>query len=956
MTTPRPGCARPATNESPGELAEPHLHETVSGVMEKGPMKLSSNESLLRGLDAEGSGALLARLLAIADDAVIVADAQLRIVLFNEGAERTFGHRAAAVIGQPLALLLPDAARGRHEGHMREFGASQRAARRMGERRDIHGRRADGSLFDAEASISHVELDGRMLFTAILRDVSETRRALRLLAESEARFRGLAAAAPVGIFQADAEGRCQYVNERWSEIAGMGTQEALGGGWLRALHPADRARVRQAWREAVAGRRPFKLRFRFVRPDGRETWVMGNAVASHGGDGVVSGHIGTVTDITESHQQSLALERAKSEAEAAARAKSLFLANMSHEIRTPLNAVIGMTTLLLDTPMSEDQRDFARTIRASGESLLEIINDILDYSKADVGKLEIEQRPFDLRRVVEESLDLVTPRALEKSLNLAYLIEDGTPEALVGDATRVRQVLVNLLSNAVKFTHQGEVFVAVDGQAVDAESYQLRFAVKDTGIGIAADELPRLFQSFTQVDASTTRKYGGTGLGLAISKRLAELMGGSVDVQSTPGKGSVFTVTLLARRAPGSEQAEFLQRDAPALVGKRLLVVDDNLTNRRIVTKLALMWGMLPSTFPSALEALDRVRHGEGFDVAVLDMSMPGMDGIDLAHEIRRRCSVEDLPIVMLTSLGQRQTLQAGQDAGLAACLSKPIKASQLFNTLVAVIEGRSPGSSAPAPAQPLKRAPARPLRVLLAEDNLVNQRVAMRQLQHLGYSPDLAADGRQALLAVARRNYDVVLMDIQMPEVDGVQAAREIVRQRGRDGLPRIIAMTANAMPGDREAYIAAGMDGYLPKPIELADLAAVLEQAGVLVHARVPAGDDGVLDPARLEHLRAMQDDSQPTLVRELIDLFLSDSAHQVQRINEAHETGDADALHALAHRFLSATQNIGAVRLSRLCVELERLARQKQLAAATPVLAEVVRERDRVHAALQLQRMRY
>ncbi len=912
--------------------------------------------SLLQGLVPNSSEALLARLLAIADDAVIVADAGHHIVLFNEGAQRVFGLAADQALGQPLHLLLPEAHRARHAEHLQAFGLAQRAARRMGERSNIQGRRADGTLFDAEASISHVELEGRTFFTAILRDVSESRRAQRQLAESEARFRGLAAAAPVGIFQADLEGRFIYVNERWSDIAGMTAQEASGAGWLRALHPADRAQVRQAWRLAASGRAPFKLRYRFVRPDGSETWVMGNAVRSHGADGLANGHIGTITDITESHHQSVALERAKSEAEAAARAKSLFLANMSHEIRTPLNAVIGMTTLLLDTPMSDDQRDFARTIHASGENLLGIINDILDYSKADVGKLELEDRAFDLRRCVEESLDLVTPRALEKGLNLAYLIEDGTPEALVGDAPRVRQILVNLLSNAVKFTHQGEVFVAVEGERLDSQTCRLRFAVKDTGIGIAADQLPRLFQSFTQVDASTTRKYGGTGLGLAISQRLAELMGGDVAVESEPGQGSLFTLTLQARLAPAAEPADFLQRNAPALAGKRLLVVDDNLTNRRILTKMALVWGMLPSTFPSALEALDRVRHGEVFDVAVLDMSMPEFDGVDLAHEIRRRRSAADLPIVMLTSLGQRQTLQDGQGAGLAACLSKPIKASQLFSTLVAAVEGRHPAAAAAASAPPPQRAPRQALRVLVAEDNIINQRVVMRLLQHLGYEPDLAADGRQALQAVERRTYDVVLMDIQMPELDGVQAARQIVQGRGPDGLPRIIAMTANAMPGDRETYMHAGMDGYLSKPIELADLAAVLQQAGALARDRRHAAPDGVLDPARLEHLRTLQDPSQPSLVRELIDLFLNDSPGHVRRIAEAHEEGDAETLRALAHRFLSATENIGAQRLSRLCVELELAAKGGQLARAAPLLAQVARERDLAHAALQALRMRY
>ncbi len=675
-----------------------------------------------------------------------------------------------------------------------------------------------------------------------------------------------------------------------------------------------------------------------------------------GVDGKVDGFIGTVTDVTESHQQSQALERAKSEAEAAARAKSLFLANMSHEIRTPLNAVIGMTTLLLDTPMSDDQRDFARTIRASGETLLEVINDILDYSKADVGKLEIEQRPFDLRRCVEDSLDLVTPRALEKGLNLAYLIDEGTPEALVGDPVRVRQVLVNLLSNAVKFTQHGEVLVTVDGEALDAETQRVRFAVKDTGIGISPEQLPLLFQSFTQVDPSTTRKYGGTGLGLAISKRLTELMGGGVDVQSEPGRGSTFSFTVLVRRAPVAETADFLQRDAPALVGRRILIVDDNLTNRRIVTRLALRWGMKPSTLPSALEALDRIRHGEPYDVAVLDMSMPEIDGLDLAVEIRRRRSPEELPIVLLTSLGQRQALADGRASDLAACLSKPIKAGQLYATLVSVMAGQPPSAGAPAPAAPAPRGRASDLRVLVAEDNPINQRVVLRQLEHLGYRADMAGNGREVLEAVARRTYDVVLMDIQMPEIDGVEAARRIVAQRGAGGLPRIVAMTANAMPGDRELYLAAGMDGYLAKPIELSGLADVLAHAATLANEGVAGGRDAVIDQDRLDHLRLLQDDSQPTLVRELIDLFNSDSPGHVARIAQAHAIADAEALRTLAHRFLSATQNIGAARLSALCAHIETEARAGRLEALPPLVAQLEPERERAVAALSALRMRY
>jgi PAS domain S-box-containing protein len=791
------------------------------------------NQALPHRIDPRDFGTLLERLLAIADDAVVVCDSSQRIVVFNEGAERVFGHRIADALGQPLAMLLPESSRGAHEHHVRTFGQAALAARRMGDRREIHGRRADGSLFDAEASISHVELGGQTYFTAIVRDVTEQRR------------------------------------------------------------------------------------------------------AEH------------------------ALERAKSEAEAAARAKSLFLANMSHEIRTPLNAVIGMTTLLLDTPMSEDQRDFARTIRGSGETLLEIINDILDYSKADVGKLELEQLAFDLRLCVEESLDLVTPRALEKGLNLAYLIEDGTPEALIGDRTRVRQILVNLLSNAVKFTHQGEVFVALDGQLQADGRCKLHIAVKDSGIGIAAEHLPRLFQSFTQVDASTTRRFGGTGLGLAISKRLAELMGGSVGAESEPGHGSTFHVTLMVDVAEQPPAAEYALAGGSALAGKRILVVDDNLTNRRILTKLALRWGMLPSTLPSALEALDRIRHGEGYDVAVLDMSMPEIDGLDLALEIRRRRSASELPIVLLTSLGQRPSEAAHVGVELAACLSKPIKTGQLYATLVAVTQGLVHAVEPPAPESPLRPPPQRqPVRVLVAEDNPVNQRVALRLLRHLGYQADLASDGLQALQAVERNDYDLVLMDIQMPEMDGLQAARELVRRRGAVGRPRIVAMTANAMPGDREAYIAAGMDGYVAKPIQIEELAATLGHASAMARQpQHPAGHhDGVLDHARLEHLRTMQDDSQPSLVRELIDMFLAESSGHVARLSDALHGGNATALRALAHRFLSMTQNIGARRLSALCEEVERLAKAEQLDAAQRLLQDVHHERQRVHDALAAARMRY
>ena len=760
----------------------------------------------------------------------------IKIVDCNPTACEMHGYKREELIGKSVDVLeaVPWAANitpvqwvqdFRRASHQRQTGFSKH-------------RRKDGTLFDIEYFTSLIDIGGRELVLGMDRDATAFLRAERALRESEERWQLAVAGSDEGVWDWNIETDTVWFSPRWKGILGYADDELPNdrAAWIDRIHPEDIARTKQELRNHLDNQAEhYRCEYRMRHKDGSWRWILARGKAQIDTDGHARRMLGTHIDIT--HQKAIEneLRFAKEEAEAADRAKSEFLAVMSHEIRTPMNGVIGFTNLLLDTSLNPEQRDWLLTIRSSGESLVTLINDILDFSKIESGHMELDHHPVPVRRCVEEVLDLLWSKASEKKIELLHWIDEGVPDWIITDGTRLRQVLVNLVGNAIKFTAHGEVEVRVTIEPSTSEAARIVFSVRDTGTGIPADRIDRLFKPFSQVDSSTTRRYGGTGLGLAISRRLVQLLGGEIGLADTSQNGSCFRFHIQAPAAPPPEGQPRTRRDSHVdveIAGRHALVVDDNETNRRILSSQLGRWGLVCHAFEKPADAIEYLRNGGTADVALLDMMMPDMHGADLAariNEVRPRSS---LPLVLLSSVSREELRQFEPEKHFDVILCKPLRQSALLDSLHTTLATETPH---PAPVKPaggeLDHTLGRrhPLRVLVAEDNVVNQKLITRLLERLGYAPFLVDNGFACLEALRRGSYDVVFMDCQMPEMDGYEATANI-RSGGtgpRNKKLRIIALTASAMVGDREKCVAAGMDDYLTKPIQAPDIVRLLESS---------------------------------------------------------------------------------------------------------------------------------
>jgi PAS domain S-box-containing protein len=745
------------------------------------------------------------------------------------------------------------------------------------------------------------------------------------------------------------DGYFKRLNPAWEQTLGFTTAELTSRPYVEFVHPEDRQPSTREARKVAAGGQAVLFENRYRHRDGSYRWLSWNAT-SLPDQGLF---YCTVRDVTEQRRNAAELLQAREAADTANRAKSDFLANMSHEIRTPMNAVIGMSELLLDTALNPEQKEYVLVLKDSAESLLGLINDILDFSKIEAGKLDLRPEEFDLRETLGNALRTLGIRAHQKGLELAGRVSPDVPGRITGDAPRLRQVILNLVGNALKFTEHGEVLVQVEREEESSEEVTLRFLVSDTGIGIPREKQAVIFEAFAQADTSATRPYGGTGLGLSISEKLVRLMGGSISVESEPGHGSRFHFT--ARFAKASSRAPRGPGIPQRLRGLRVLVVDDNETNRRILQEMLKHWRMRPTTVgggKAALAELEKaVRANRPYPLVLLDGNMPEMDGFALAALMKRHPRLAGAAIMMLSSGGRPGDRARCLKLGIASFLTKPVKQSDLLDTIMDVLA--APGRSRPA-ARPLALPrEGRALRVLVAEDNVVNQEVAVGMLRHQGHTAVVAENGREALALLEQGSFDLVLMDVQMPELDGLEATAAIrERERATGGHIPIVALTAHVMKGDIERCLAAGMDAYLAKPLEPRELLAVIRQFGGSpeIPKAGPAGPPAPAEQAALDTrllLERVGDD--PRALKHLVRMFLADYPKLLVRIRRAIDDRNAREVRDAAHTLKGAVSNFAAASATAAALRLQQTGEGGDLAGARSACAVLEGELTRVRVAL-------